>query len=82
MLARFMGLREFGIFVLAWMSVVFVNSLQTALIVAPMTSIGPKQREEDRPSYFGTRPAKPLKSDEGEGDPSLPAHRLERHDDT
>jgi O-antigen/teichoic acid export membrane protein len=53
MLARFMGLREFGVFALAWMSVLFVNSLQTALIVAPMMSIGPKQEEKDRPSYFG-----------------------------
>jgi O-antigen/teichoic acid export membrane protein len=53
MLARFMGLREFGIFVLAWMSVLFVNSLQTALIIAPMMTIGPKQEEKDRPSYFG-----------------------------
>lgn len=53
MLARFMGLREFGIFVLAWMSVLFVNSIQTALIVAPMMSIGPCQEEKDRPSYFG-----------------------------
>jgi O-antigen/teichoic acid export membrane protein len=48
-----MGLREFGIFALAWMSVLFVNSLQSALIVAPMMSIGPKQEEKDRPSYFG-----------------------------
>lgn len=53
MLARFMGLREFGVFALAWMSVLFVNSLQTALIVAPMMSIGPKQEEKDRPAYFG-----------------------------
>jgi O-antigen/teichoic acid export membrane protein len=53
MLARFMGLREFGVFALAWMAVLFVNSLQSALIVAPMTSIGPKQEEKDRPSYFG-----------------------------
>ena len=53
MLVRFMGLREFGIFALAWMSVLFVNSLQTALIVAPMMSIGPKQEEKDRPAYFG-----------------------------
>ena len=53
MLARFMGLREFGIFVLAWMSVLFVNSLQSALIVSPMMSIGPKQNEKDRPAYFG-----------------------------
>lgn len=53
MLLRFMGLREFGIFILAWMSVQFVNSLQTALIVAPMMSVGPKQEEKDRPFYFG-----------------------------
>lgn len=53
MLARFMGLREFGVFVLAWMAVLFANSLQTALIVAPMMSIGAKQEDKDRPSYFG-----------------------------
>ena len=53
MLARFIGIREFGIFALAWMAVQFANSLQTALIVSPMTSIGPKQEEKDRPSYFG-----------------------------
>jgi O-antigen/teichoic acid export membrane protein len=53
MLARFMGLREFGIFALAWMSVLFVNSIQTALIISPMMSIGPKQEEKDRPAYFG-----------------------------
>jgi len=53
MLLRFMGLREFGVFALAWMSVMFVNSLQSALIIAPMMSIGPKQEEKDRPSYFG-----------------------------
>ena len=52
-LVRFMGLREFGVFTLAWMSVQFVNSLQSALIVAPMMSIGPKQDEKDRPTYFG-----------------------------
>jgi O-antigen/teichoic acid export membrane protein len=53
MLARFMGLREFGVFVLAWMSVLFVNSLQGALIIAPMMSVGPKQEEKDRPAYYG-----------------------------
>jgi O-antigen/teichoic acid export membrane protein len=53
MLARFMGLREFGIFALCWMCVLFVNSLQFALVISPMMSVGPKQSEEDRPSYFG-----------------------------
>jgi O-antigen/teichoic acid export membrane protein len=53
MLVKFMGLTEFGVFTLAWMSIQFVNSLQTALIVAPMMSVGPKQEEKDRPFYFG-----------------------------
>jgi len=53
MLARFMGLREFGVFALAWMSVLFVNSIQNALIISPMMSIAPKQEEKDRPCYFG-----------------------------
>lgn len=53
MLARFMGLREFGVFALAWMSVLFVNSFQYALIISPMMSIGPKQEEKDRSAYFG-----------------------------
>jgi O-antigen/teichoic acid export membrane protein len=53
MLVRFMGLGEFGVFALAWMSVQLVNNLQSALVVAPMMSIGPKQEEKDRPSYFG-----------------------------
>jgi O-antigen/teichoic acid export membrane protein len=53
MLARFMGLREFGIFALTWMSVLFANSIQNALIVFPMMSIGPKQEEKDRSTYFG-----------------------------
>ncbi len=53
MLLRFMGVREFGVFALAWMSVLFVNSIQSAMIVAPMMSISPKQEEKDRPTYFG-----------------------------
>lgn len=53
MLARFMGLREFGVFVLAWMSVIFVNSLQNALIIAPLVSVGAKQEAKDRRCYFG-----------------------------
>jgi O-antigen/teichoic acid export membrane protein len=52
-LARFMGLREFGIFALAWMSVLFVNSIQFALVISPMMSVGPKQEKDARPSYYG-----------------------------
>jgi O-antigen/teichoic acid export membrane protein len=52
-LARSLGVSEFGVFALAWMTVLFVNSLQWALVVSPMMSVGPKQTESDRPAYFG-----------------------------
>ena len=53
-LARGFGIREYGVFALAWVAVLFANSLQYALIVTPMMSIGPKQKEEDRGSYYGS----------------------------
>ena len=53
LLARGFGIREYGVFALAWIAVLFANSLQYALIVTPMMSIGPKQLEEDRKSYYG-----------------------------
>jgi O-antigen/teichoic acid export membrane protein len=52
LLARLLGLQEFGIFTLAWMTVLFCNSLQMALVIAPMMSIGPKQTDEEAPVYF------------------------------
>lgn len=53
-LARGFGIREYGVFALAWVAVLFANSLQYALIVTPMMSIGPKQKEEDRRTYYGS----------------------------
>jgi O-antigen/teichoic acid export membrane protein len=53
LLARAFGIREYGVFVLAWTAVLFANSLQYALIVTPMMSVGPKQEPEERSSYFG-----------------------------
>jgi O-antigen/teichoic acid export membrane protein len=52
-LARAFGIREYGVFALAWIAVLFANSLQYALIVTPMMSVGPKQEEKDRASYYG-----------------------------
>lgn len=51
-LARALGMREFGIFSLAWMAVLFAASLQWAFIVSPMMSVGPKQEEKERPTYY------------------------------
>jgi len=54
MLARYLGLEEFGRFTLAWMAVLFVNSIQHAAINSPMMSIGPKQAPKDEPAYYGS----------------------------
>ncbi|MCH7806642.1 MAG: hypothetical protein IH995_05810 [Proteobacteria bacterium] len=53
LLARYLGIEEFGRFTLAWMAVLFVNSLQHALINSPMMSIGPKQSKAGLPAYYG-----------------------------
>ncbi len=53
MLARFLGLEDFGRFTLAWMAVQFVNAILFALVSAPMLNIGPKQEAADRPAYYG-----------------------------
>lgn len=52
MLARFLGMAEFGRYTLAWMIVLFANSIQIALVLEPMMSIGPKQPQELRPAYY------------------------------
>ena len=52
-LARYLGLTEYGIFTLAWMAVLFVNSFQFAMVSSPMMSLGPKQNANDAPAYFG-----------------------------
>lgn len=53
LLARTFGFRDYGVFALAWVAVMFANSLQWAFVVTPMMSIGPKQAKEDLPTYYG-----------------------------
>ena len=53
LLARYLGLEEFGRYVLAWMVVMFVNGIQNAAIISPMMSIGPKQPKDEAPAYYG-----------------------------
>jgi|SaaInlStandDraft_6_1057023.scaffolds.fasta_scaffold38502_2 O-antigen/teichoic acid export membrane protein len=53
LIARFLGIEAFGVFTLVWMAVLFVNSIQIAMISAPMMTIGPKQSDEERASYYG-----------------------------
>ena len=54
LIARFLGIEEFGIFTLVWMIVLFSNSIQMAMISSPMMTIGPKQPEKEKNSYYGT----------------------------
>jgi O-antigen/teichoic acid export membrane protein len=52
LVARLVGLREFGVFSLAWTSVLFVNGIQSALITAPMVSVGPILEAQIGPCYY------------------------------
>src|SRR5947208_6697074 len=52
LLARTLGLEQFGVFSLGWLAVLFVNSLQMSLVISPMISIGPKLNEGETPRYY------------------------------
>ena len=52
-LARALGVSGFGVFTLSWAVVLLANTLQMALIISPMMSIGPKQDSGSRFRYFG-----------------------------
>jgi len=54
LLARYLGIEEFGRFTLIWMVVLFVNSIHYAAIISPMMSIGPKQPEAEAQAYYGS----------------------------
>ena len=54
LLARMLGVQQFGEFSIAWLILLFFKSLQAALVVAPMMSIGPKQRDEEQALYYGS----------------------------
>ncbi|MGD0796093.1 MAG: hypothetical protein ABR910_00085 [Acidobacteriaceae bacterium] len=53
LVARSLGIAEFGVFALAWMAMLFFYSMQMALISAPMMSLGPKTPPADRRIYWG-----------------------------
>lgn len=53
MLARYLGLSEFGQFALAWMLVLFMHNMNESLVVSPMVSIGPQQSGRGLRKYYG-----------------------------
>jgi O-antigen/teichoic acid export membrane protein len=60
LVARNLGIEQFGIFALAWMAVLFAQSLQLASIAQPMLSIGPKLGRQEQPNYYATMLAQQL----------------------
>jgi O-antigen/teichoic acid export membrane protein len=53
LLARIIGLDQFGRFTLAWTTLLLIQSLQYAAISMPMMTMGPKQQSADQPTYYG-----------------------------
>ena len=53
LLARYLGLDEFGRYSVAFSAMWFVGGLQWALIISPMMSIGPKTPEDEQRAWFG-----------------------------
>lgn len=53
LLARALGPVNFGIYSLAWMSVLLAAGLQHSLVTQPMMSIAPKISAAESPVYFG-----------------------------
>ena len=52
LLVRYIGMDQYGRFILAWMLVQFFASVQNALILSPMLSISPKIAINERANYF------------------------------
>ena len=53
LLARYLGLADFGRYSLAWTVILISGSLHSTVVVSPMTSIAPKQRAGDQAAYYG-----------------------------
>ena len=53
LVARFAGIEEYGVYVLAWVVLEIVQSFQDSLVILPMMSIGPKHADAEKPAFFG-----------------------------
>ncbi len=52
LLARALGLSVYGVFAVAWMVVLFANSLQQAFILIPMMTFAPQKTKEEKKTYL------------------------------
>ena len=53
LLARSLGIAQFGVFQVIWMAILLLGNLQLAMIVQPLMSIAPKKSEAEMPPYLG-----------------------------
>jgi O-antigen/teichoic acid export membrane protein len=54
LIARFLGIEQFGVFSLLWLVLLLLQGIQSATILAPLVTIGPKeQRADAREFYYG-----------------------------
>ena len=51
-LVRILGIELFGIYSLLWLAILFIQSIQFAVIISPMMSIGPKYLDAEKDSYY------------------------------
>ena len=54
LLARFLGLQEFGIYTLAFLGIELLHTFQHSVIIAPMMSLLPKIETHERQRYLDT----------------------------
>ncbi len=54
LMVRYLGVAEFGVFTIAWLTIELLYNIQFSLIIGPMVSILPKQPSEDRPAYIAS----------------------------
>ncbi|WP_211828562.1 lipopolysaccharide biosynthesis protein [Kistimonas asteriae] len=53
-LARLLGIESYGVFTLAWLVVLFFNSLQLATIIQPLMSLSPKYEGDKLKEFYGS----------------------------
>ena len=54
LIARFLGIEEFGRFALAWLGILFSQNFQIALVIQPMMTIARKQPRDELAAYTGS----------------------------
>ena len=53
LLARYLGIEEFGRFSICWIVILFFSNIQYSLVTSPMLTIGPKKERSASVYYFG-----------------------------